>query len=194
MAHLALRQTHSVPFRLTTLSLREGYHHRSQYFTTEVTSSDIALGQRLASHPEQKAAVSSVYWTLDWTLMCLFLYSQKVVMYGGARVAEQKQEEEEMYIPWELFDTITRRFCNNETIGCDTTQSSGCLIRGLLLIPVRLCPHVPWGRNTEEVIDSSHHNLWEGQNLAFSLLGDEGYYSIISKGPTQELFREPDPL
>lgn len=39
----------------------------------------------------------------------------------------------------------------------------------------------------EEVIDSSHHNLWEGQTLPFPRV-DEGYYSKILKGPTQGLF------
>lgn len=67
-----------------------------------------------------------------------------------------------------ISDTITRGSHNNKTKGCDTTtQTTGRLIRGLLLIPVRLCPHVPGGRTMEEVIDSSHHNLWEGETLPF---------------------------
>lgn len=52
--------------------------------------------------------------------------------------------------------------------GWDTTrQHTGQLIRGLLLIPERRCLPVPWGKNIEEAIDSSHHNLWEGQTLPF---------------------------
>lgn len=40
----------------------------------------------------------------------------------------------------------------------------------------------------EEVIDSSHNNLWEEQTLPFPFLGDEGYYSKILKGSTEGLF------
>lgn len=40
-------------------------------------------------------------------------------------------------------------------------------ICGWLLIPQRPCPCVPWGGMMEEVIDSSHHLLWEGQSLPF---------------------------
>lgn len=40
----------------------------------------------------------------------------------------------------------------------------------------------------EEVIDSSHHNLWEGQALPFPFWVTRVIILKILKGPTQELF------
>lgn len=67
-------------------------------------------------------------------------------------------------------------------------QTTGRLIRGLLLIPVRLCPHVPWGRKMEEVIDSSHHNLWEGETLPFPFWVTRVIILKFWKGPHKSYF------
>lgn len=79
--------------------MREAYHLYSEYFTTQGSNSNPALGQWAASQPQQKKgvkdAVSSVYW---WDTQVSPLYCKKVVMYSEAQGAEQKQESKEMYI------------------------------------------------------------------------------------------------
>lgn len=96
------RQTHNLPFKLTAVSVREAYHLGSGYFTTQVSNSDTAQGQRAASiaaRTERRANCQpQCQVSPDGALKCLLLYCNNVVMYGEAQGAEQKQEGEEMYM------------------------------------------------------------------------------------------------
>lgn len=83
--------------------MREAYHLCSQYFTTQVSNSNTAVGQRAASQPRRRAEEKTVKKTqcqvsTDGTLKCPPLYCKEVVMYSEAQRAEQKQEGEGMYI------------------------------------------------------------------------------------------------
>lgn len=102
------------------MSVTEEYHLCSQYFTTQGSDSKTALGHHTASHPHQelKRNLSKIECqvSVDGTLKCPLLYGKKrAVMYSKAQGDEQKQEGEEMYSPYDLFDTmmeiltITRR-------------------------------------------------------------------------------------
>lgn len=138
-------------------------------------------GQHHNPKRDLKRKLSSVSWL---TLKCPPLYCKTFILYSEAKGADQKEIKEEIF-----YRDLIVIDSHYETKGCDTTgQRTGRLIRRLLLIPVRLCPSVPWGRKMEEVIDSSHNNLWEGQTLPFPFSGDKGYYSKILKGPHKGYF------
>ena len=99
MARLAPRQTYNLPLRITAVSTREAYHLCSQYFTTQGSNGNTALGQRAASQPrQQKLSKTQCQVSTDGTLKCPPLYCKKAVMYSEAQGEEQKHESEGMYI------------------------------------------------------------------------------------------------
>lgn len=78
----------------------EAYHLCSQYFTTQGSNRNTALGKRAASEPRQrKLSKTQCHVSTDGTLKCPPLYCKKVVMYSKAQGAEQKQEGKGMHIP-----------------------------------------------------------------------------------------------
>lgn len=150
MARLGPKQTCNASFRI----MRKVCHLYSWYFTTQGSDTHFPRAGKWAASERWQRKLSKIQCQVsaDGTLKCLPLYRK-------TQGAEQKQEGEGMYkVLW--YKRFSRRD-ENATRHC--TQ----FIWGWLFIPERPCPCVPWGRMMEEVIDSSHHLLWEGQTLPF---------------------------
>lgn len=190
MARLAPRQTYNLPFRITAVSNGE----RRITFAPSILRHKAPIetqlwGSGLHQSPDrgncQRHSVmcllmghSSVPHCTVKRLWCTVKHREL----NKNRKARECIFHESSLILWQEVLTMRRK-------GCDTTrQHTSRLIRGLLLIPVRRCPPVPWGRKMEEVIDSSHHNLWEGQTLPFPFWVTRVIILKFWKGPHKGYF------
>lgn len=100
----------------------------------------------------------------DGTLNCI-LCSRKVVMYNKEHEAwsltKTGRKGDVYYIKRDTrFSQRDQRLWNQQTAYWPAYQRDTINTRGTL-------SPFPWGWKSEEVIDSSHHNLWEGQTLPF---------------------------